>query len=239
MEIEKRARNAERNRRLRAADPQKFRDRVNAAYAADPQGHRARNAESRRRRRAANPQKFRDRDNAAYAADPQKFRDKDNARRAADPQKFRDRANARRAADPQKFRDRANAAYAADPQKFRDQDNARRAADPQKFRDQDKARRAKDPQKHRAKGRAGAQKRKARTLKAEGWDYATVEKLQARWDMFGGKCWMCCRPADAMDHVKPLAAGGSNFPSNQRPACTSCNSRKHAKWPYPTSTVAA
>jgi hypothetical protein len=62
---------------------------------------------------------------------------------------------------------------------------------------------------------------------------ATREAIQARLDFYGGLCWICrTAPAQAMDHVKPLAAGGSNWPANLRPACTSCNSRKGATWPW-------
>ena len=37
---------------------------------------------------------------------------------------------------------------------------------------------------------------------------------------------MCGTEATAIDHVKPIARGGSNWPANLRPACTPCNSRK-------------
>lgn len=47
---------------------------------------------------------------------------------------------------------------------------------------------------------------------------------------WGGKCWMCLAPADTLDHVKPLAAGGYHMLANLRPACRSCNSSKGAKW---------
>jgi len=32
-----------------------------------------------------------------------------------------------------------------------------------------------------------------------------------------------------VDHVIPVARGGSNWPANLVPACNSCNSKKHAK----------
>lgn len=49
---------------------------------------------------------------------------------------------------------------------------------------------------------------------------------QSRWDYFGGKCWMCGAAADSVDHVIPLANGGTNWPANLRPACIPCNSAK-------------
>lgn len=65
----------------------------------------------------------------------------------------------------------------------------------------------------------------------------TDEQLEGRMSMFSG-CWMCGGEADAIDHVKPLAAGGLNCLSNMRPACTPCNSRKQAKWPFDLAGVA-
>lgn len=64
----------------------------------------------------------------------------------------------------------------------------------------------------------------------------TAEQLAARIAYYGGRCWMCSAPWTCIDHVKPLAAGGSNWPANLRPACRSCNARKQHHWPYPTST---
>ena len=78
------------------------------------------------------------------------------------------------------------------------------------------------------------QRRTAREKAAAG--HATDEQLAARWAFYGGKCWMCGTPAAHMDHVKPLARGGSKWPANQRPACWPCNSRKAARWPLPAWT---
>lgn len=64
----------------------------------------------------------------------------------------------------------------------------------------------------------------------------TADQLQARIDYYGGRCWMCRAAWTCIDHVKPLAAGGTNWPANLRPACTSCNATKSGRWPYPTST---
>ncbi len=46
----------------------------------------------------------------------------------------------------------------------------------------------------------------------------------------GGVCWLCGKPgADTKDHVRPLSKGGTNDPSNLRPAHRACNSRKGAR----------
>jgi 5-methylcytosine-specific restriction endonuclease McrA len=55
---------------------------------------------------------------------------------------------------------------------------------------------------------------------------ATSEQIMARVEIFGCRCWMCGAPWTDIDHVIPLAARGSNWPANLRPACKPCNSRK-------------
>jgi 5-methylcytosine-specific restriction endonuclease McrA len=55
---------------------------------------------------------------------------------------------------------------------------------------------------------------------------SVLEKI----NYWGSACWMCTKPADTLDHVKPLAAGGYHMLANLRPACRSCNSSKGAKW---------
>lgn len=78
--------------------------------------------------------------------------------------------------------------------------------------------------------RAFAQtRRKARKTGAAG--SASDAQLLSRWAYYGGRCWMCGRAATAMDHVKPLICGGTQWPANQRPACGSCNSSKGGMWP--------
>lgn len=91
------------------------------------------------------------------------------------------------------------------------------------------------PELYAAIARAADSNRRARERNAPG--FASAAQTQARWDYFGGKCWMCGDVAVEVDHVKPLAKGGSHWPSNLRPACRLCNSKKRAKWPFPTEVV--
>ena len=78
---------------------------------------------------------------------------------------------------------------------------------------------------------AKCQKRKRQRLRAAaGYRYTKKHHIEARWAMFGNKCWMCGKPANGTDHVKPIAKGGSHWPANLRPACRICNSTKIDKW---------
>ena len=80
------------------------------------------------------------------------------------------------------------------------------------------------------KRRAAESRRRARKQKALGT--ATADQIVARWEVYGGTCWICGKRAEVTDHVIPLAAGGTNWPANLRPACNHCNSIKGAIWPY-------
>jgi 5-methylcytosine-specific restriction endonuclease McrA len=77
--------------------------------------------------------------------------------------------------------------------------------------------------------------RRDRKRGAEG--HCSFTQLQARIDYYGGLCWICGDPMQAIDHVKPLAKGGTEWPANLRPICTSCNSRKRDLWPYPECAI--
>lgn len=67
----------------------------------------------------------------------------------------------------------------------------------------------------------------------------TQAKYEARWAYYNGKCWMCGKPAREMDHIKPVSKGGKTWASNLRPSCRSCNPRKGATWPFPTSVLSS
>lgn len=57
----------------------------------------------------------------------------------------------------------------------------------------------------------------------------SLEQLKSRWDLYGGRCWLCSGEAIGFDHVIPLGKHGTNWPANLRPVCKSCNSKKHLK----------
>ena len=84
---------------------------------------------------------------------------------------------------------------------------------------------------NRGKKCAYSARHRARRETAAGAQYTTAEHIRLRWEMFGGKCWICHKRATAIDHVKPLSKGGAHLPCNLRPICGRCNSRKNSKWP--------
>lgn len=75
--------------------------------------------------------------------------------------------------------------------------------------------------------RAQCLKRRSLQKGASGARYTTAEHIQARWDLYGGRCYYCGAEAASTDHRIPLARGGSHWPANLVPCCRSCNSRKH------------
>ena len=82
-------------------------------------------------------------------------------------------------------------------------------------------------EKNRAKVNAKVKRRSHRKRTAQGtW---TEEQWEARLALYGWRCYLCGAPWEHMDHVIPVALGGTNWPANLRPICASCNSRKGAK----------
>lgn len=73
-------------------------------------------------------------------------------------------------------------------------------------------------------------RRRARLRGAPGWSYTTMQHVEWRWQMWGGRCWVCGAKAEATDHVIPINDGGPHWPANLRPICKSCNSGRKKKW---------
>ena len=84
---------------------------------------------------------------------------------------------------------------------------------------------------NREKTRLLVSKRRARLVNSDGYKYTTCEMVSMRWLMWGNKCWICGSNAEATDHVIPLKPNyrdrpGAHLPSNLRPICRHCNSKK-------------
>lgn len=157
---------------------------------------------------------------AKRAADPERARELERVRRGrVDPEVRRARQDRFKENNPNYFREyrRRNA------QIYTERTRKWREANP------DKARQATHRWRSDNWVRVLASLQRRRALRQGATGTCTVEQAHARYTYYGGKCWMCGEQATCMDHVKALALGGSNWPANLRPACTSCNSRKGAR----------
>lgn len=77
--------------------------------------------------------------------------------------------------------------------------------------------------------KAYKQRRRANQRNAAGARYTKQSHMQARWDLYGGRCYYCGEAAESFDHRIPLARGGSHWPANLVPCCMPCNTSKNRK----------
>ena len=84
-----------------------------------------------------------------------------------------------------------------------------------------------------------AQKLKNRADRMAMTGKCSAQQLRARLAFYGYRCAYCGGPFEHVDHVIPVARGGTNWPANLRPACRKCNQRKNSKklseWAKPSS----
>lgn len=170
--------------------------------ASDPERARRLENESAAMRRAADPEAYRRAERERFAR-----------RKAADPDAIRAHrrhaARRYRARHPERVREAYQRWYESGGREHQARALMRRyRSDPTPFLARQHQRRALQ---NGAPGKCGA-----------------IE-LKARWDYYGGLCYLCGNPANSIDHVIPLTGGGSNWPANLRPACRSCNSAKGAR----------
>jgi 5-methylcytosine-specific restriction endonuclease McrA len=82
------------------------------------------------------------------------------------------------------------------------------------------------------KVRAYDAKKRARRANAEGW-YSGID-VERQYKAQRGRCLWCKKIVGHnyhVDHIIPIAKGGSNWPSNICVSCPSCNLTKSAKMP--------
>lgn len=130
------------------------------------------------------------------------------------------------AADPSKNRQKVRDWTAQNKQRARQRERAWRDANRDLARkwSRDFARR------HADRVRANTTMQRAKRRAAPRVPF-TADQLALRLSMFAG-CWICGGPKTTIDHVKPLAKGGTHMLGNLRPACGPCNSSKQDTWPY-------
>lgn len=195
-------------RRYRAAHREKFRD-YNAKYMA------AGGAEKAALRRAAHREERNARDREAY--DPEKaraYRFANREKRNAECKRWRE-ANAERVAAANKERCRI----------WRLTHGEWIAEWREKNREHLRAYASSYGRTHREQCRHIAKVRRARKAGCVG-SYTRAEWLAIVKNQ-GGKCAICkTRTKLTVDHVIPIAKGGSNYAFNIQGLCASCNSRK-------------
>lgn len=192
-----------------------------AAYNARKREYRRQNSdkvrESARRRREANHEKILQQEREWRARNQEKCREKKKRylerHRERLREVWRQDMRERRRQNPERIRAIKRQSY----QRHKD-----------KVLERNRLWRLKNPEKFRKVVLTYSANRRARKQQAPG--FATTAQIRARIEFYGGRCWMCGAPYEHIDHVKPLAAGGSNWPANLRPACSKCNLTKGAEW---------
>jgi 5-methylcytosine-specific restriction endonuclease McrA len=132
------------------------------------------------------------------------------------------------AANPEKRKAYSVAWRAANPEKNKASNAAWYAANSDKEKARSAAYREANPEKNAVKQR----NRQALKRAAEGSH--TAADVQRIYEAQKGKCVCCHKKLNGkyhVDHIQPLARGGSNWPDNLQALCPTCNMRKSAKDP--------
>jgi len=149
-------------------------------------------------------------------------------KRAADPEKAREAERAYCRANPEKRAALKAKYYWQNPEAMRAQSRAKYHANPEYSRAYAKAWRAANPEHAKHLHRQHKARRRGAPGRHTKKDVAEIYALQK------GKC-ACCRvklgDTFDVDHIQPIAKGGSNARSNLQILCRPCNQRKSAKDP--------
>ena len=149
-----------------------------------------------------------------YAANPEKLSERTRRWAAANPDRKKSHTAKWRAANPEKWRQSNRKSKQANQQKYTDKQRADYALNPEKYRVVERRRRA------LAKGSA---------------ETHTPQDLVDIFAAQGGRCAYCRadlkRHKKHVDHIIPLARGGSNGRANLQYLCQPCNQSKSARDP--------
>lgn len=172
--------------------------------------------------RAANPERIKAYNKAA-SNDRAEYRKAHRAEKAAYDREYRK-------THPRKDSKELQKAWAeANREKRSAQARARRLANLEKVRAAEKARKALRPPEERVLHEARRRARK----RGAGGNYTVSDTRRIRKAQ-KGKCAYCRQPLGNkphLDHIMPLAKGGSNAAANLQWLCADCNYRKSAKDP--------
>jgi 5-methylcytosine-specific restriction endonuclease McrA len=147
---------------------------------------------------------------------------------AANPEKVSASEAKYKATNREAIQKRRAAYRAANAERLRADRSAQRQRDPEKNRKEMREYRLSNPEK-----RANLERnRRARLRAAEG--FHTDEDIARIYEAQKGRCACCQSKVNRrapVDHIHPLARGGSNWPKNLQILCKPCNSSKKDKDP--------
>jgi hypothetical protein len=172
----------------------------------------------------ANPNRSRDHKRRYRAENADKISASSRCYREANAEVIAERTRQWQRDNPDKNRAKSKRWRAANPDKSRESVRAWARSNPSSVRNRSRRSYRRNPEKYREFSR----RRRACTQAT-----FTVEELDQRMSVFGYRCWICRGPFEQVDHVKPLAAGGTHILANLRPSCKPCNLRKNGVWPLP------
>ena len=197
----------------RSANQERCRANAAAWDKANPERKKATDAAYRAAYRASKLDKLKARGAAYRAANPGKLKAFSAAYRAANQDKAKAYSAAYRLANQEKEKARLAAYRAANPEKVKAKNAAWNAANPEA-------------------SRIYCQNRRARKRENGG---SISKDIAARlFKLQKGKCACCKQPLGddyQLDHIMPLALGGSNTDDNMQLLRQRCNHQKHAKHP--------
>jgi 5-methylcytosine-specific restriction endonuclease McrA len=134
--------------------------------------------------------------------------------------------------DPERIKLRIRAWARNNPEKVAASDARKRERNREKLRAYIKEWRLKNPERHRLLSRSKSATRRARKLLASGrYTRKDILDLQVKQR---GRCACCKKKLGKdfhVDHVEPLARGGSNDKTNLQLLCPTCNLKKAARDP--------
>ena len=186
--------------------------------------------------RRKDPAAIRKRDRAYYEANKERIRKQASKRYKANIEHIRKRDRAYRQANREKIQRQARAYYENNKARILEYSRAYsrewRTANPEREREQRRRWRANNPDK--------VGKATARRAQVELEGNATPELIQAKWEASNKTCILCGNPIDptlpsrhpmslTIEHLTPIARGGTHNINNLDFAHFSCNASKGAK----------
>jgi 5-methylcytosine-specific restriction endonuclease McrA len=184
--------------------------------------------------RRKNPEKNRAAAAAWAAANPEKVKARNKAIYAADPEFWKQRSKKWRMDNPEKAREvdaRSREKHAARIREYRKiywEKVCRNPDQKKKYQEKARVRFAENP------GLRSVYRSRRRAMLRAAEGSHTANDVQKIYKAQKGRC-ACCRKKVSdgyhVDHIIPLAKGGSNWPKNLQITCPPCNQKKQARDP--------